>query len=90
LYFEWNPHKAEINLKKHNISFPETTTVFGDPMAITFDDPDHSTGEFRLLTFGSTKMGKLIVVSHTERDGSMRIISARRMTKQERKIYETG
>jgi len=46
--------------------------------------------EHRVLTFGSTKMGKLIVVSHTERDGSMRIISARRMTKQERKIYETG
>lgn len=88
--FEWNHKKAEINQEKHKISFQETATVFGDPLAITFDDPDHSTDEYRLLTFGITRMGKPIVVSHTERTGVIRIISARRMTRQERKIYETG
>ena len=88
--FEWDRNKAEKNLKKHGITFPEAATVFGDLLAITFDDPDHSVDEVRLLTFGTTKMGKRIIVSHTERYGKMRIISARSMTKQERKIYEEG
>ena len=88
--FEWNHKKAEINQQKYEISFQQAATVFGDPLAITFYDPDHSTDESRLLTFGNTIMGKSIVVSHTERAGVMRIISARRMTRQERKIYETG
>jgi uncharacterized protein len=64
--------------------------VFGDKLALTFNDPDHSTDEHRLLTFGVTRIGKYVVVSHTELDISIRIISARLMTKQERKIYEEG
>ena len=86
--FEWNENKAEGNLKKHDVSFREAATVFGDPLAITFNDPDHSIGERRLLTFGRTVTDKLIIVSHAELEDTIRIISARPMTKQERKIYE--
>lgn len=88
--FEWDKEKAEINLKKHGTSFYEAATVFGDPLAITFNDPDHSVGENRLITFGLSRFNQQLVVSHTEREGKMRIISARPMTKQERKIYEEG
>ena len=88
--FEWDEKKAVKNLKKHGLSFREAATVFGDPMAITFDDPDHSIGEHRSLTFGSTRTGKLVIVSHTQRNGSTRIISARLMEKHERQIYEEG
>jgi len=72
------------------VSFREAASVFGDPLALTFDDPDHSIGEHRQLTFGTTRTGKLVIVSHTERDGSMRIVSARLMQKREREIYEKG
>ncbi len=88
--FEWDPVKSEANLKKHGISFHEASTVFGDPLALTFIDPDHSVGEQRFLTFGLSRMGQLLVVVHTERSKTTRIISARRATKQERKIYEDG
>jgi len=90
LEFEWDNRKAASNLKKHGVSFHEAASVFGDPLALTFDDPDHSIGEHRLLTFGTTRTGKLVIVSHTEREGSMRIISARLMQKHEREIYEKG
>jgi len=90
MQFEWDRRKAKSNLKKHGISFQEAATVFGDTLAITFDDPDHSVNEHRFLTFGLSQTGKAIIVSHTERDKSMRIISAGLMTKQERKIYEEG
>jgi len=88
--FEWDNRKAASNLKKHGVSFREAASVFGDPLALTFDDPDHSIGEHRLLTFGATRTGKLVIVSHTERNGSMRIISTRLMQKHERDIYEKG
>jgi len=88
--FEWDKKKAEVNLKKHKISFHEAATVLGDPLAITFEDPDHSVGEFRFITFGLSRFNRLLVVLHTERQGRIRIISAREMTKQERKIYEEG
>jgi len=88
--FEWDHRKAKSNLKKHGISFQEAATVFGDVLAISFDDPDHSVNEHRILTFGLSCTGKAIIVSHTERNKSMRIISARLMTKQERQIYEEG
>ncbi len=90
MQFEWDQRKAKSNLKKHGISFQEAATVFGDALAITFDDPDHSVNEHRFLTFGLSRIGKAVIVSHTERDKSMRIISARLMTKQERQIYEEG
>lgn len=88
--FEWDNRKDASNLKKHGVTFREAASVFGDPLAMTFDDPDHSIGEHRLLTFGVTRTGKWVIVSHTERSGSMRIISARLMQKHERDIYEKG
>ncbi|MEK7196025.1 MAG: BrnT family toxin [Nitrospirota bacterium] len=88
--FEWDPNKSDANLKKHGVSFHEASTVFGNPLSITFNDPDHSIGEHRLLTFGYSRMNQLLAVVHTERHGKTRIISARRATRQERKIYEDG
>ncbi|HHL45865.1 MAG TPA: BrnT family toxin [Gammaproteobacteria bacterium] len=88
--FEWDQKKAGANLKKHGVSFQEAATVFGDRLAVTFDDPDHSIKERRELTFGLSGTGKLLVVSHTSRGDSLRIISARPMTRQERNIYEEG
>lgn len=88
--FEWDPDKSEVNLKKHAVSFHEASSVFGDPMSITFDNPDHSLREHRLLTFGYSINNQLLVVVHTERQGKTRIISARRVTRKERKIYEDG
>jgi len=59
--FEWDPQKEEINIKKHGVSFHEAGTIFSDPLAITFEDPDHSVGEFRYVTFGLSKLNKLLV-----------------------------
>ena len=87
---DWDAKKASSNVRKHGVSFPEAGTVFGDPMALTFDDPDHSIGERRFLTFGVTRTNKFLIVCHTEEAGVTRIISAREMNKQERKIYEEG
>ena len=88
MQFAWDPKKAVSNLRDHGVTFEEASSVFGDALAITFDDPDHSEGESRLLTFGLSEQGRLLVVSHTERRGLVRIISARRATRPERKIYE--
>ena len=88
--FEWDPKKAATNLKKHGVSFQEAATVFGDPLAITFQDPDHSKDEERQLTFGLSLQKRLIIVSHTERQDVTRIISARPMERKERVIYEQG
>lgn len=86
--FEWDNKKAEANLKKHQIAFEEAASIFGDPLAITYSDPDHSVGERRYVTFGVSQEGVLLVLSHTYRNETARIISARRATKVERKIYE--
>ncbi|MBW1782204.1 MAG: BrnT family toxin [Deltaproteobacteria bacterium] len=88
--FEWDPKKAAPNVRKHGVTFQEAATVFGDPLAITFDDPDHSESEERYLTFGLSLQGRLIVISHTERGDRTRIISARLMGREERVIYEQG
>ena len=88
--FEWDPRKAETNKSKHGVSFHEAATVFGDTLAITFADPDHSIDEDRYLTFGLSRFGQLLVVSHADRGNRVRIINARLMTRQERKIYEEG
>ena len=88
--FEWDNKKAAKNLKKHEVSFQEAASVFLDPLALTFNDPDHSMEEYRLLSFGRTKTDELIIVSHTEINGTIRIISARPMKRHERKIYEEG
>ena len=88
--FEWDPKKAAANLKRHGVSFQEAATVFGDPLAITFQDPDHSEDEERQVTFGLSLQKRLIVVSHTQREDRTRIISARPMGRKERVIYEEG
>jgi uncharacterized protein len=68
--------------------FPDAATVFGDPLAITYCDPDHSEDEDRFLTFGHSIQGHLLIVSHTDRGQHTRIISARRATRKESKLYE--
>jgi uncharacterized DUF497 family protein len=88
--FEWDPKKAEKNLKKHGVTFQEAATVFGDPLAISFADPDHSIEEERHLTFGQSLQRRLIVVAHTKRGVLTRIISARLMERHEKVIYEEG
>jgi hypothetical protein len=90
MQFAWDPKKATSNLRDHKVTFEEASSIFGDSLAVTFDDPDHSEGERRLLTFGLSERGRLLVVSHTERRGVVRIISARRATRAERRIYEEG
>jgi len=76
--FEWDPRKAAANLCKHGISFEEATTALRDDLALTGRDPDHSIGEARYITFGVSSQGRLLVVSHTERGGLVRIISSYR------------
>ena len=86
--FEWNENKAASNLRKHSGSFDDATTIFGDPLAITFSDQTHSESEDRYLTFGRSADGRFIVVAHTDRDDRIRLISAREMTRNERSDYE--
>jgi uncharacterized protein len=87
--FEWDPEKATANAKKHGVEFTEATTVFGDPSEVTIPDPDHSEGESRFLSMGSSVAGRLLVVSYTERGQSIRIINARIASAHERKQYES-
>jgi uncharacterized protein len=86
--FEWDPTKAEANLRKHAVAFTEAATVFGDPLSETFPDPDHSTGEFRNVTVGLSVASRLLIVGHTDRDDAIRIITARQATPRERRYYE--
>ena len=88
--FEWDPRKAALNLKKHGVSFGDASAVFGDPLAGTIRDPLHSTDEARFVTIGMTPAQRLIVVVHTDRDGRIRIISARPATRAEKKKHEEG
>ena len=87
--FEWHRAKAEENLRKHRVSFDEAVTVFYDALSATFDDEEHSAREARFVTVGYSARGRLLVVAHTERGASVRIISARRATARERKRHET-
>jgi uncharacterized DUF497 family protein len=86
--FEWDGNKAAENLKKHRVSFDEAVTVFYDPLAATFDDPDHSDEEHRLVTVGYSARNRLLVVCHVERGVATRLISARRATARERTRHE--
>jgi uncharacterized DUF497 family protein len=90
LQFEWNERKAASNLKKHRVSFSEAATVFDDPWFITFLGEEHSVDEDRYITIGQSKRNRLLLVAHTDRQGKMRIVSAREATNNERKFYETG
>lgn len=90
LRYEWDPRKAAANLRKHGVSFEEAASIFNDPLAITFPDPDHSVVEERLLSFGISSSGRLLAIISTERGTTLRIISAREATRRERGIYEQG
>lgn len=88
---EWDDHKAVSNLQKHGVSFDEAVGVFGDAMALTFADTDHSDTEDRSRTYGiSTRTARLLVVVHTERRSGIRIISPRKATRYEKSICENG
>ena len=86
--FEWNEQKAKANLAKHEISFEEAQTVFDDPLYLIFADIDHSIEEKRFITMGASNKSRLLVVAFTDRETATRIISARKATASERKIYE--
>jgi uncharacterized DUF497 family protein len=86
--FEWDPGKARQNRRKHRISFEEAATIFGDPLAITYPDPDHSILEERFITVGLSRVNRVLIVAHTDRDQNIRIISARKTTDRERRHYE--
>jgi uncharacterized DUF497 family protein len=88
--FEWDTQKAGANLRKHKVSFEEAATALNDPMSATGTDPDHSLTEDRYVTFGVSERGRLLVVAYTDKEESIRIISARTASKGERKIYEEG
>ena len=90
LGFEWDEAKAAANLTKHGVSFEEAATVFGDPLSLTIPDPAHSQAEDRFVIIGQSHRRKLLVVVHTERGDNIRVISARRASKRERKVYEEG
>ncbi len=90
MIFSWSPAKAAANRKKHGISFEEAATVFRDPLSATGRDPDHSFWQDRYITFGRSAKGRDLVVAHAEERDKMRIISARPMTKRERRLYEEG
>jgi len=88
--YEWSAAKARINLQKHGVSFEEAATVFLDPLALTFPDPDHSIGEEREITIGRSRRQQVVFVSHCQRGDRVRIISARKTTRGEREQYEEG
>ena len=88
--FAWDPKKAASNLNKHGVSFEEASTVFGDPLSETFDDPEHSLDEHRFVIVGRSLSGKLLFVSHSDDGHTVRIISVRELTRAETKQYEEG
>jgi uncharacterized protein len=88
--FEWDPEKARRNLAKHGVSFEDAATAFFDPLSLTTFDPDHSENEDRYLLLGATLEARLVVVTHTHRGESVRIISARIASRRERGKYAGG
>ena len=88
MQFEWDPVKDQQNQAKHDVSFEEASTVFGDQFALTIDDPEHSVAEQRFLTTGYSNRQRLIIVAHTDRDDRIRLINARDVTATERSVYE--
>jgi len=86
--FEWDPLKAEDNFKKHGVDFTEAATVLSDPLSITYSDPDHSVDEDRYIIICSSSANRLLIVTHSDRDESTHLISAREVTSHERNFYE--
>lgn len=89
LSFEWDGEKAQANLTKHGVAFEEAATVFGDALSFTISDP-RAFDEERYVTLGESASGRLLVVVHTDRGGSIRLISARSAEPRERRDYEAG
>ena len=87
--FEWDLEKEQSNIQKHGVDFTEAATVFGDPLELTISDPDHSIGEYRFLSMGHSLRHRILVVSYTERENRIRIISARTASPKERRQYES-
>ncbi len=91
LIFEWDEDKAQENLQKHGIAFEEAKTVFNDPFLITFFDDEHSDAEDRYISIGVASNRKVLLVVHTERGKFViRLISCRKATLSERRVYEEG
>jgi len=88
--FEWDQNKAASNLSTHGVSFDEAKTVFNDPLYVDFFDPDHSYKEHRYIIIGQSTDNRLLLVAYTEREDTIRLISAREATRKERKDYEEG
>ena len=88
LLFEWDENKNIKNIEKHSISFTEAATVFKDILSLSYFDPDHSEGEERSVIIGLSEKNNLLVVAYTERNDNIRLISARKATKFERRDYE--
>ena len=88
MFFEWDRNKEAQNRKKHGVSFREAATVLGDSLSTTYPDLAHSEEEQRYITIGMTERGTIIVVAHTQEEDTVRIISARRATRRERRFYE--
>lgn len=88
--YDWHPAKAASNARKHGVTFEEAGSVFGDPLAYTFPDPDHSKGDERYVTFGLSINQRILVVCHVEHQQGIRIISAREASPHERKTYQEG
>jgi uncharacterized protein len=88
MQFEWDAEKATANARKHRVTFEEEETVFRDPFSLTFLDPDHQHGEHRYIEIGLSARGRLLIVSYTERQGRIRLISSRMATRKERRRYE--
>ncbi len=89
MIYEWDARKAKLNERKHRVSFEEAATVFLDPFALTFDDPDHSIDERRFITLGESDGHRLLFVAHADvAEDRTRIISARKVTRRERHGYQ--
>ncbi len=88
--FEWDDNKAASNLLKHGVAFDEAVSAFGDPLALSFADVEHSAAEDRSRTYGVSSSGRLLVVVHADRRNRVRIISARKATRYEKSIYQNG
>ena len=88
MIFQWDPTKASANQQKHGVSFDEASLALLDPLGVTLPDPDHSLSEVRMITIGCQPTGRLLAIAHTERGAAVRIISARKATRDERSIYE--
>jgi len=86
--FEWDPAKERTNRRKHKVSFDEATTVFADPFSLNMPDPSHSEREERFVVLGRSSKARLLIVAYPERGRRTRLISARRASPTERRLYD--